>query len=94
MMLTLSNDTVTPSISLSYHREREKEAPRQRKKKRGKVFPDKMVCSCWRVVIFRAVLECKKLKICVYFCDGYREFFTLCLIRERESERREDGGEN
>ena len=51
-----------------------------------------MVCSCRRVVFFRAVLESKKLKICVYFCDGYREFFTLCLIRERERVRREDGG--
>ncbi len=46
-----------------------------------------MVCSCGRVVFFRAVRECKKLKIYVYFSDGYIEFFTLCLIRERASEK-------
>ncbi len=34
----------------------------------------------------------KSLKKCVYFCDGYREFFTLCLIRQRERVRRKDGG--
>lgn len=46
-----------------------------------------MVCSCWRVGFFQALLECKKLKICVYFCDGTESFSTLCLIRESEEER-------
>lgn len=53
----------------------EREAVRQRKKKRG--VPHMLVCSCRRVVFFRAVLECKKLKICVYFCDGYRVFHFM-----------------
>lgn len=57
------------------------------------VLPHKIMRRCRRAVFFRALLDHKKLKICVYFCDGYREFFTLCLIRGRVRMRMKDGGE-
>lgn len=51
-----------------------------------------MVCSSRRVLFFRAVLECKKLKTCVYFFDGYREFSLYAsLERGRERVRMKDG---
>lgn len=58
----------------------------EREIKRQEALLEKMACSCRSVVFFHSTVECKKLKICVYFCDGYREFFSLCLIRECEEE--------
>lgn len=77
-MLTLSNGIVTPSVCLSYQRQRNEAVTYTQKESKGeKVLPDKMVRSCWRVLFFHAVLECKKEKICVYFCDGYRVFHFM-----------------
>lgn len=70
MMQTLSNDTVTPVFLAS-----QTEAICEKTRIKWKVPSDKMVCSCCRVGFFQALLECKKLKICAYLCDGYREFF-------------------
>lgn len=77
-MLTLSNGIVTPSVCLSYQRQRNEAVTYTKKESKGeKELPDKMLGSCWRVLFFRAVLECKKEKICVYFCDGYRVFHFM-----------------
>lgn len=75
--------TLSLVVSLSYHREGRYETKKEEENgfhTRWCVVPGEL-CFC------HAMLECKKLKICVYFCDGYREFFTLCLIRESEEER-------
>lgn len=71
---------MTLSLLVSLWVTAEKEDVRQRK------FHTRC-CAVAGVLFFHAMLECKKLKICVYFSDGYREFFTLCLIREGEEER-------
>lgn len=104
LMMRLSNDIVTPSVSLSYHRPRsrlwgtkQKYNKKGKKKRKGSASRQDGM-QLWESLVFLCVfffftsccVRVQKVENMCLLLWYYREFFTLCLIRDWDRRRDRD----